>query len=601
MTNKLNKFNKLHCASILAGSALALALPLSLLLAPSEAEACGGSFCDTGPTAMPVDQTGENILFRIGPDSVEAHIQIQIDPDTTAEKFAWVIPVTALPEFEVGSQILFDNMLLGSVPRYGVNNSTDFCGDDGGLGGDDGANSTGGDGDPGGTGDGDGDGGPDVPSVVFQDSVGAYEIAVLDGGTVEGVMQWLGDNGYQQDPNAEPIIAQYLEEEYLFVALKLGVNVGVEDVHPIVVRYAGTEPCVPIRLTAIAAAEDMGIRAFFLGDARTVPINYRHVLVNPLKIDWFNNAANYNEVISVAVDAQQADGNAFVTEYAGTSSVISLAGVYDPLWDTTPVAALVDSPVGLYDVLASQNLMYCDVDWDQVCTTFHPLLQPILDQYVPIPDGVDPVVFWDCMECYAADIDLTAWDAVAFADAFDERIIKPGLVATDLVNSNPYLTRMYTTISPNEMNADPMFRQNSTMPDVQPLQMANQTLHCDGSTSVVLPDGREVLFGAGDPLVWPDFQDEMPWDEDIDQEGMAESAPLINLSDKTAEIDALLEEWNKGKSNGTDTGGSEDAGADDQLNDGGCACAVEDGSPVGGAVFGFGLLGLLGLVRRRRD
>ncbi|HLT38649.1 MAG TPA: DUF2330 domain-containing protein [Enhygromyxa sp.] len=587
--------SKLQLALITAGSALAFAVPMLL---PSEAEACGGSFCDSGPTAMPVDQTGENILFHIGPDSVEAHIQIQIDPDTSAEKFAWVIPVTALPEFAVGSQILFDNMLLGSVPRYGVNNNTDFCGDGGDESDNEGATGAQEDGgDP--TGDGDGD--PSAPEVVFQDSVGAYEIAVLDGGTVDGVMQWLGENGYQQDPNAEPILAEYLEENFLFVALKLGVNQGVEDVHPIVIRYAGVEPCVPIRLTAIAAAEDMDIRTFFLGDARTVPTNYRHVLVNPLKIDWFNNASNYKEVISMAVDAQEADGNAFVTEYAGPSNVINLAGVYDASWDPAPIAALVDSPVGLYSILNGQGLMFCDLEWDQTCSTAHPLLQPLLDQYVPIPNGVDPVMFWDCMECYADQIDLTAWDAAAFAEAYDERIVRPGLRATELVNANPYLTRMYTTISPAEMNADPMFRQNPTLPDVPFMRMANQTLHCDGSTTVELPDGRQVFFAAGDPLAWPAFQDEMPWDEDIDQEGMAEAAPLVNLVDKTEEIDALLDEWNKGKGQGSDDDGTGDGpGADDQLGAGGCACAVEDARPLGGALLGLVGLGLLGLVRRRR-
>jgi MYXO-CTERM domain-containing protein len=587
---------KLNFASIIAGSALAFAVPM---LIPSQAQACGGTFCDTGPTAMPVDQTGENILFHIGPDSVEAHIQITIDPNTEAEKFAWVIPVEALPEFAVGSQILFDNMLAGSVPRYGVNNSTDFCGgDDGGFGEGD----SGGTGEPGGDGDGDDNGSPGGPEVVFQASVGAYEIAVLDGGTVETVMQWLNDNGYQQDPSAAPILEQYLNEEFLFVALKLGVNSGVEDVHPIVIKYSGTEPCVPIRLTAIAASQDMDIRTFFLGDARTVPTNYRHVLVNPLKIDWFNNAANYKEVISMAVDAQQADGNAFVTEYAGPSNVISLAGVWDASWDAAPISLLATSPVGLYNVLSSQNLMFCDLDWDQVCTTAHPLLQPLLDQYVPIPQGVDPVEFWDCMQCFEDQIDLEAWDAAAFAEAFDERIIKAGLRAVELVNANPYLTRMYTTISPNEMNADPMFRQNPTLPEVDFLRMANQTLHCDGSTTVVLPDGRQIYFPAGEPLTWPAFQDEMPWEEDIDQEGMAQGAPLVNLVDKTEEIDALLDEWNKnkGQDGGGNEGGSEgDAGADGQVGEGGCACAVDERSPLGG-LLGLAGLGLLGLVRRRR-
>jgi len=48
---------------------------------PRDASACGGTFCDTGPRAMPVDQTGENIIFVMEPGQVEAHIQIQYRGD----------------------------------------------------------------------------------------------------------------------------------------------------------------------------------------------------------------------------------------------------------------------------------------------------------------------------------------------------------------------------------------------------------------------------------------------------------------------------------------------------------------------------------------
>ena len=46
----------------LAGSG---AFALALALAPTPARACGGTFCDSGPVVMPVDQSGENILFWI--------------------------------------------------------------------------------------------------------------------------------------------------------------------------------------------------------------------------------------------------------------------------------------------------------------------------------------------------------------------------------------------------------------------------------------------------------------------------------------------------------------------------------------------------------
>ncbi|MFO7563821.1 MAG: DUF2330 domain-containing protein [Enhygromyxa sp.] len=573
--------SKLRFAPLLALAALAP------MLLPAPAEACGGTFCDAGPTSMPVDQTGENILFHIGEDTVEAHIQIEIDPDTSAEQFAWVIPVTALPEFEVGSQPLFDAILAGSVPTYGRSFTTDTCpvqsdtdandtglttfGDEGDWGGETG-----------------GDPGESEPEVVFQATVGAFEIAVLDGGTVEGVMQWLGDNGYQQDPAAEPILAQYLDEEFLFVALKLAVDAEVAEVHPIVIRYSGVEPCVPIRLTRIAAAEDMDIRVFFLGDARVVPVNYRHVLVNPLKIDWFNDAANYKEVISMAVDAQEADGNAFVTEYAGSSEVINLSNVHRAGWDPAPYAALADSPVGVIEELQADGLFSCDLDFDFTCTGRHPLVGPLIAEYIPVPAGVEPAEFYDCLSCFVDQIDLVAWNADEFAQKLDERIFQPGQNAAALVNQNPYLTRMYTTISPAEMNADPMFRSNATLPEVPAQRQAQQRTLCDGSRLVTLPDGREVFFPADEPLVWPDFQDEMPWEEDVDQENNAQNAPLVNLVDNTDEIDRLLDEHNKKLGYGT-------------IPTGCGACSTTGAGPLGGLAFGLASLAMFGLLRRRRE
>ncbi|MFO7563820.1 MAG: DUF2330 domain-containing protein [Enhygromyxa sp.] len=581
----MNKLGLISCS--LAAAAL------TAVLLPTPAQACGGTFCDAGPSAMPVDQTGENILFHIGESSVEAHIQIQIDTNTTAEQFAWVIPVTALPEFEVGSDPLFNAILAGSVPTYGMTFSADVCpAQDDEAAGD-------GDGDPtgdGGWGEGDGDSEPPPPQVVFQASVGAFEVAVLDGGTVEGVMQWLGDNGYQQDPAAEPILAQYLAEEFLFVALKLGVDTSVAEVHPIVIRYSGVEPCVPIRLTRIAAAEDMDIRVFFLGDARVVPVNYRHVLVNPLKIDWFNNASNYKEVISMAVDAQEADGNAFVTEYAGTSEVISLGSVYREVWDPAPYAALSDSPVGVIEQLEAHTLFRCDLEVSSTCRTLHPLIAPLLEQYVPVPAGVDPALYYDCMSCYEDLIDLAAWNADEFAQMLDDRIFKPGQNAAELVEQNPYLTRMYTTISPAEMNADPMFRSNATLPEVPALRQAQRRLLCDGGRIVTLPDGREVYFPPNTPNIWPDFQDEMPWEEDVEQENNAENAPLVSLVDNTDEIDRLLAEHND--KNGYTPSADELGNASVP----GCgACSIEPAGGLGGLAFGLASLAALGLLRRRRD
>ncbi|KIG16268.1 hypothetical protein DB30_04728 [Enhygromyxa salina] len=571
-------------AATLTGAALAFAAPL---LTPTTALACGGTFCDSGPTAMPVDQTGENILFHVSDTSVEAHIQIQYNPDSGAEQFAWVIPVMAIPEFAVGSQLMFDAVLAASVPSYGLSVQTDFCGDpdDPQSAGEDGAPD--GDGLSSGTG-GDDEGNGGGPSIVLQTTVGAFDISVLEGGTVQSVMQWLGDNGYQQDPAAEPILAEYLANDYLFVALKLNNQAGVDEIHPIVIRYDGVEPCVPIRLTRIAAIDDMEIRAFFLQDARVVPTNYRHVLVNPLKLDWVNNGSNYKEVISMAVDAQEANGNAFVTEYAGTSQNIQTWMIYQD-WVSDPFLDLVDSPIGAIEALENQGLMLCDTDWDTKCTYMHPLLESIVTEFIPAPEGVEANLFYDCLSCYVDQIDLAAWDAAGFAARLDERVIAPAKAAVALIENNPYLTRLYTTISPAEMNEDPIFRVNTTLPDVPNINFATQTNHCDGSATVLLPDGREVLFPDSGNIVWPDFADEMPWEEDIDQENMADNAPLLNLVDNTDRINELLAAHNAStKAQITGLGNS------------GCGCAIQTDDAPGKIALGLACLGLLGFVRRRR-
>ena len=99
---------------------------------PRSAHACGGTFCDIGPRAMPVDQTGENILFVIDSGKVEAHIQIQYRGD--AARFSWILPVPALPEIEIGSDPLFTRLLARTVPTYGFVTQRDSCGTGGGAG-----------------------------------------------------------------------------------------------------------------------------------------------------------------------------------------------------------------------------------------------------------------------------------------------------------------------------------------------------------------------------------------------------------------------------------------------------------------------------------
>ena len=567
--------------------ACAAAMAAAMVMTPSRAEACGGTFCDGGvPGPMPVDQTGENVIFVMGGDKAEVHIQISYDPNTNAEKFAWMIPLTAVPEFAVGSQPLFDSVLAATVPLYGVTTTFESCGEQALSSG--GSNLTapaGDEGESNGASDSSdpSDGGPDV---LLRQTVGAFDVVVLQDTELAPIQMWLENAGFNWDPNAAPILQQYLDEGNVIAALKLTTGVGLQDVHPITLTYDSNETCFPLRLTRIAAVDDMDIRVFVLGADRAAPTNYRHVLVNPLKLDWLNFASNYKDVITHAVDATMADGRAFVTEYAGTSSVVGTSTITSFTWDGAPFAGL--DPTQVVTTLNNQGLGACYDEFE--CTWNHPLVYGLLLEFLPPPNGVDPLQFYPYLENYAADIDVALWnDGAGFSAALQERVVDPGKHAQDLLIEWPYLTRMYTTISPAEMMEDPIFHLNPDLEDVEQLRQATNYVLCNGDSVMTLPDQREVYVPGG--TVWPDIPGEEWWDEEV-QTVALKGAPMT-LVNNTAAITRVLKEWNVSNSwpretNDTTTG----------ANDGeGCGCRSDVGA---GGALGLGLLTMIGMSGRRR-
>jgi hypothetical protein len=534
MTYASRRSTRLAPLALLSLSSLFMAVGLTA----TEARACGGTFCDTGPQVMPVDQTGESIIFWIDHSGsephTEAHIQIQYEGD--AERFAWIIPVTAVPEVLVGSQALFDNMLQATVPTFTINTtSIGDCGSSFGFcfaadsAGGEFPNSfstftTGAEGDT--------NGGPDILDRGF---AGAFEYVTLTGDNVQEIVDWLDMNGYAQDPDAPPILEEYLQNDFVFVAVKLKSGAGVDEIHPLAIRYAGIEPCIPIQLTRIAAVDDMKIRAMLLGESRLVPTNWPHVEINHSRYDWANGpTVNYDEVVSLAID--EAGGRAFVTEYAGTDEVVSTSGVFDASWSS---AAFEDiDPADVVDVLTSQGLMSCD---GVQCTFSHPQVQALLEIYLPAPDGVTPEEFWSCLECYANQIDPVAWSAQpGFAADYDARISGPGQHAVDMLANSTYLTRMFTLLSPHEMIEDPLFHETDSLPTLDNNIGATRVNDCDGGPSYIeLPDGRRVALTDGGTM--PDLEGN-PAALRIEQVPMMGPAQ-IEL-DNADSIDALLDEYN---------------------------------------------------------
>ncbi len=460
------------------------------------------------------------------------------------DQFAWVIPVQAIPDFSAGSEVLFSNLLAGTAPIYSLQTVSD-CESNGGGGLGCGADAVfagaGEEFDSGESsataGSGTGDTGP---TIVKREIVGAFEIVVLEGGTSQEVVDWLDENGYAQDPEAVPIMEEYLAEGYYFAAAKLRHGAGVDELQPLVLSYEGTQPCVPLRLTRIAAADDMPIRIFTLAANRAVPTGYKHVELNEVLLDWTSNASNYFDVVVQAID--EAGGRAFITEYAGVSAVVSRDGLKDDRWDPSifigAEAPILGESYTVIDALTTQGLMEC-FDFAG-CSYNHPMLLPILRNYLPSPPGVAEEDFYQCLECFADSIDDVAWNGDQFAAAIDERIVVPGNHAFEILGAWPALTRMLTIMSPHEMLSDPEFIENPDLPTVDTSHTATQMIPCEGSNKIAFDDGRELLLTPESG--WPDLP-EMPSAEQI-QEMAPAGAPQV-VEDNASTIDDLIRASNR--------------------------------------------------------
>ena len=558
---------------ILVAAPLAAALAV---FAPTPAQACGGTFCDnTGGIPMPVDQRGEDILFIQDGPEIEVHVRIQYTGE--AEHFAWLVPLQNLPEISVGSDMLFAQLGVATFPVWQHTTSYECEGEEPGP-----STSIGfvPDEDFGGGG----------PEELLNETVGAFDVVVLQGGTASEVLSFLETNGYEQDPEAEPILQEYLDEGFLFAAVKLTANADVAEIHPLVFRMPGDEPCVPLRLTRIAAEPDMGVRAYFLGSERWAPQNYEHVVLNPLAFPWSQVESSsyarerYVDMVSAAVD--EAGGKAFVTDFAGGSEIVDTTGVYEDTWDETAFVGV--DPIQAIDLIAIQNL------------ATHPLIQPLLMEFIPPPDGVSPFDFWNNIEDYADLIDDAAWDSQAFADALAERIIDPGLRALDLLDAWPYLTRLHTTISPEEMSVDPIFLPAPALPEVPVSLTTNELDLCGdaGSTYSVPFDGGIV------EVCLAELQNAWPF-PDIPAALRIEKIPLMGpaqlVVDNKEDILAAVSEYQQaqgceppaGGEEGGDEGGAETSGgpgADDDAAQSSCGCTTDEGGPLGLALGALGLL-----------
>lgn len=460
-------------------------LPLAATLVPATSEACG-CFAPPNP-AVPVVQAGERILFAYGNGEVIAHIQIQYQgkPDS----FGWLLPLPSVPKkkdgspgIDLGVDELFTTLTSQTQPRYQLRRVYETCGS--GLSRNAGLNAAFDSADAGAAPPmaSPGDPGP----LVLKDTVGPFAYAVLKADSKTEMFNWLSREGYIVPAGTEATVGPYIRPGGYFLALKLKPGLEAGDLQPVVLRYQSDLPMIPIILTSVAATPNMGIQVWMLGNGRAIPRNFYHTVVNDAQIDWLNAGRNYNDVIIKAVG--EADGkHSFVTEYAGSSSIMR---------------GLLDRP-GRFDGLGTLSRITDPVTFIQQANSMFSATgtyPTIAGRYIPLPaalaaQGVTPSQFYSRISFYLGqdraqnpgkytDIEAKLADfpnkAAAFADELRTTIAEPTVDAGGLFSAHGYLTRLYTTLSPADMNTDPSFSYNPSLPEYPKDHSATLTYHCSG-------------------------------------------------------------------------------------------------------------------------
>ena len=134
-------------------------------------------------------------------------------------------------------------------------------------------------------------------NVVFRGDVGPYDAARDHSATSAAP----ADSGWPTTSSSSATPRSTIIDEYVAAQQVLrrgqaavsGQTTGA--IQPVVLTFAGDVPCVPLRLTAIAApGRSCLVTLYVLGErAGRCPSNYFELTLNQAKIDWLNGGSNY--------------------------------------------------------------------------------------------------------------------------------------------------------------------------------------------------------------------------------------------------------------------------------------------------------------------
>lgn len=578
------------CASVAAFASIALT--------SVDASACGGFFCG-GQGPQQVNQAAERIVFGEHADGRVTAV-IQILYNGPADRFGWLLPVPGIPEVGLSSDAAFSILQNATNPQYQMNttvegtcrqieaqnnsfdspqaggpqNNVNFDDNEGGV------------------------------TVVDAGSAGPYDYVVIQidgasGDKAQLALDWLTDNNFQVTDVGPDLLVPYLDENYNLLAIRLQKSQDAGSVRPLRLTYDTDHPMIPIKLTAVAANEDMGVMTWLLGESRAVPVNYKALELNDALLNWFNPAANYNDVVIAA--ANEASGQGFVTEYAQPTSALGSIVFTDndeQEWTSIVSGDWTDRELDLMMAVFETyvwNRFGPGGQWDGIAEAF--------DAAVPGMTSEERMNLLDCGPRCVWDTTPEGFEISTFLTAVDDFVVGPMRETQELMDEFGYVTRLYTTLSAHEMTLDPSFDYNADLADVSNVHTAERIIEChpdifqqDAPWRAELPSGL-LVRGVGN--TWPIQPDEMmPATLTVSEVGTSGEGDVVR--DNVETVRQQLEAANAQVPTADDIAAGGGVGGDNpgkrDIGGGNSSCATASGQTSGLLLL---LLAFFGLRRRR--
>jgi MYXO-CTERM domain-containing protein len=142
-------------------------------------------------------------------------------------------------------------------------------------------------------------------TVISQQTVGPYDTVQLQSTNPQALNQWLAANGYVVPNGFAPVIAQYVNEAFDFLALKLVPGQGVAAMRPVRVTTPGAGLSLPLRMVAAGTGAQVGVTVWVIADGRYEPQNMKQFTIDPSSIvwDWSQETSNFSTLRQAAESA----------------------------------------------------------------------------------------------------------------------------------------------------------------------------------------------------------------------------------------------------------------------------------------------------------